>query len=59
VKKYYKHLALVLLSTTFISTVHAHTGHYHIMGALHSHALSEVLFATMLAVVGVYLLIKR
>lgn len=49
-------IAVVLVMQT--STVHAHSGHFHIMGDLHTHA-TEILLVAIVVSVCAYLFIKR
>lgn len=49
-------IAVVLVMLT--STVHAHSGHFHIMGDLHTHA-TEILLVAIVVSVCAYLFIKR
>ena len=50
--------AMTLLSSLF-ATAHAHNGHFHAMGSLHTHGSNEMLLLAIAVLAGAYYLIKR
>lgn len=61
-KKYLSNIYTTMFIATLASltsTAHAHSGHYHNVGDLHSHAINEIILVAIVLLVGVYFLIKR
>ena len=49
---------MTLLSSLF-ATAHAHSGHFHAMGYLHTHASNEIALLAIVVLAGAYYLVKR
>lgn len=62
VKKYLSNIYATMMVAALASlstTVHAHSGHYHFMGNLHSHAINEIFLVTIVVIACAFFFIKR